>query len=99
MTEDGCRDAVGETAASIRRTIQAHLPLALRDQAPHDATHLGREGAGLDSVALVELLLACEEATGIPFTADVLADGPLTIGHLVRHAVAHSQSVGSRASS
>lgn len=86
MTEDSAHDPHGKFADSVRRVVHAHLPLAMRDSALLDSTRLGPEGAGLDSVAVVELLLACEEATGIPFTADVLADGPLTIGHLVRHA-------------
>lgn len=86
MTEHSALDSHGKFADSVRRVVHSHLPLAMREQALLDSTRLGPEGAGLDSVALVELLLACEEATGVPFTADVLADGPLTVGHLVRHA-------------
>lgn len=90
MTDDSAHASHRKFADSVRQVVHAHLPLAMRDAALHDSTRLGPEGAGLDSVALVELLLACEEATGIPFTADVLADGPLTIGHLIRHAATHA---------
>jgi acyl carrier protein len=98
MNEDAIHGSCSDPADSVRRTIEAHLPLSFRDRAVPDSLRLGPEGAGLDSVALVELLLACEEATGIPFTADVLADGPLTIGHLVRHAVTRQHPAEFRAS-
>lgn len=97
MTEDYGRDPSQTVTDNLRCVILSHLPLASRDQGVHDSTRIGPEGAGLDSVAIVELLLACEEVTGIPFTADVLADGPLTIGHLVRHAQTQTRPGGARA--
>ncbi len=58
-----------------------------------DSLPLGPEGAGLDSVATVELLLACEEALGLPFSADLLDGGPLTVSRLIEHATTGSKGV------
>jgi hypothetical protein len=46
---------------------------------------LGARGLGLDSVAIVELLVACEKRFGIRFPGDLLEGAPLTIGRLARH--------------
>jgi acyl carrier protein len=49
-----------------------------------DETHLDREGLGLDSIEIVEVLLSCEERYGKPVEA--LLDGaPLTFGRVVDH--------------
>lgn len=48
-------------------------------------TVLGAEGLGLDSVAIVQLLVACEQRWAVPFPAELLQCGPLTIGRLVEH--------------
>ena len=45
---------------------------------------LGADGLGLDSIALVEVLLECEEAFGIDLATDLLAGAPLTVGALAR---------------
>lgn len=99
MFDDGPHNLSQTLTDNVRRVVHSHLPLAFRDQHLYDTTRLGQDGAGLDSVAIVELLLACEEATGIPFTADVLANGPLTVGHLVRHAHTHTRATESRGDS
>ncbi len=52
------------------------------DPLPNDLP-LGPAGLGLDSVGIVELLLACEEAFGTRFDATLLERGPLTVGGLV----------------
>jgi acyl carrier protein len=44
---------------------------------------LGADGVGLDSIALVEVLLECEETFGIVIAAEVLAGAPLTVGSLI----------------
>ncbi len=46
---------------------------------------LGAEGVGLDSVATVELLLACEQRWSIPFPAALLERPPVTVGRLIHH--------------
>ena len=55
-----------------------------------DDVALGRGGLGLDSIALVELLFACERHFGFAFPATLLDGGPLTIGRLAGHARAQS---------
>ncbi|HEX4497082.1 MAG TPA: phosphopantetheine-binding protein [Thermoanaerobaculia bacterium] len=49
-----------------------------------DELRLGTGGLGLDSIAMVELLLDCERRFGIQ-TADLLEGAPLTVGRLVAH--------------
>jgi acyl carrier protein len=39
----------------------------------------------MDSIALVELLLDCEERFGIPRPVELLEGEPLTVGRLVTH--------------
>lgn len=46
-------------------------------------TSLGGGGLGLDSIALVEVLLECEDRFGVEVAAEVLAQSPLTVGLLV----------------
>jgi acyl carrier protein len=48
-----------------------------------DDVRLGADGLGLDSVEIAELLFACEEVTGTTMKADLLENGPLTIGRIV----------------
>ena len=53
---------------------------ALRDEVP-----LGQDGLGLDSIELVELVLACEDRAGRAATEELFRGGQLTIGRLVAH--------------
>jgi acyl carrier protein len=50
-----------------------------------EATPLGSDGLGLDSIAIVELLVACERQFGEPFPDSLLDRRPLTVGTLMRH--------------
>jgi len=43
---------------------------------------LGPGGLGLDSIAMVELLLLCEARFSVAVAAELLAGEPLTIGRL-----------------
>jgi acyl carrier protein len=52
----------------------------LRDDLP-----LGEQGLGLDSVAIAELLIACERHFGVRCPASLLRSGPLTIARLASH--------------
>lgn len=45
-------------------------------------TPLGSAGLGLDSIALVEVLLECEDRFGVEMAAETLAESPLTVGLL-----------------
>jgi acyl carrier protein len=70
-----------ETAEEVREALRRRAPLAggdLPDELP-----LGPGGLGLDSIALVELLLDCERRFGPIPTADLLEGPPLTVGLLV----------------
>jgi acyl carrier protein len=49
-----------------------------------DDTHLGSEGLGLDSIEIVEVLLACEDRYGAG-AAELLEATPLTFGRVVAH--------------
>ena len=69
----------------VHRLLRRHAPAATTGTLADDLT-LAEDGLGLDSVGLVELLLACEDLFGAGFAAKVLADTPLTVGKLVAHA-------------
>jgi acyl carrier protein len=47
-----------------------------------DDLRLGAGGLGLDSIAMVELLLDCERRFGV-CTAELLEGAPLTVGRLL----------------
>jgi acyl carrier protein len=50
----------------------------------HDTLPLGSNGLGLDSVAIVEVLLECEERFGVVIAAELLGQAePLTVGAIV----------------
>jgi acyl carrier protein len=69
----------------VLRTIREQAPLIWRTrELPFDLT-LGASGLGLDSIGIVEVLIACESAVGIPFPPALFDDGPLTVGRLVDH--------------
>jgi acyl carrier protein len=44
---------------------------------------LGASGLGLDSIAMVEVLLECEELFGVAIAGDALALPSLTVGSLI----------------
>jgi len=46
---------------------------------------LGAGGIGLDSIALVEVLLECEETFGVAIAAEALAGSALTVGSLIEY--------------
>jgi acyl carrier protein len=70
----------------VRDLLRERVPLARElDELP-DALPLGAGGLGLDSIALVELLLECEERFRLPPALSLLEGPPLTIGLLVAHA-------------
>jgi acyl carrier protein len=47
-----------------------------------DATPLGADGIGLDSVAIVEILLECETEFGVRLPPNLFDGGAVTIGAL-----------------
>ena len=77
------RDGDSATAAAqVRRLLASRAGLPESSVADHLA--LGGPELGLDSVALVELVLECERLTGVVLAGDVFAGGPLTVGDLLR---------------
>jgi acyl carrier protein len=67
--------------------IETVCPGRLAAAGVHDDLHLGEEDLGLDSIEIVEVLLACEEHYGIG-VASLLEDDVLTFGRVVDHFVA-----------
>lgn len=61
--------------------VQAHAPgRSMRDDLP-----LGAEGLGLDSIAVAEVLLECEERFGTSCGQLLVESGRLTIARLAQH--------------
>ena len=75
----------GPTAEALHDLLRAHSPLAAgHDELPAQLP-LGAGGLGLDSIAVVELLLACERRFGVAPGTALLAGPPLTVGGLLAH--------------
>ncbi len=73
---------------SVLDLLRARSPLAGRlDPASGLAAELplGSGGLGLDSIALVELLLEVEQRFEVAVAAELLAGPPLTVGGLLAH--------------
>jgi acyl carrier protein len=75
-------------AAHVREALDFLWPerfddaTRLRDEEP-----LGAGGLGLDSIEIVELVLACQSRAGLDAdrAEELLDSGPLTIGRLIAH--------------
>ena len=71
--------------ADVREIILGNWPQRFEPDELGDDVPLGEEGLGLDSVELVEVVLACEERCGRLATEELFARPPLTISLLVDH--------------
>ena len=78
------RSASGSEAQLVRQLVRRLAPSWTTENL-NDDTPIGPSGLGLDSVAIVELLVACEERFGVAFPDQLLDVHPLTLGTLVRH--------------
>jgi acyl carrier protein len=72
-----------EVKRAVRELLRSRSPLARSLAALPDALLLGPGGLGLDSIALVELLLDCEQRFGMSGAAELLLGPPLTLGRLI----------------
>lgn len=71
-------------ASEVRWILRRRVPSGLDAERFDDALRLGSPGLGLDSVAVVEVLLACERRFGVKLPIALLEEGPLTVGRLVQ---------------
>ena len=74
-----------QVAASIRGIIATSWPHRFPPGELRDDVSLGEGGLGLDSIEIVELLLACEDHCGRPVTEELFAVLPLTIALAARY--------------
>jgi acyl carrier protein len=75
----------GPTGAALHELLRAHSPLAASHSELPAELPLGAGGLGLDSIAVAELLLACERRFGVAPGAELLAGPALTVGGLLAH--------------
>ena len=73
-----------DTLSEVRALLLKHLPRGTDSATLVEDLRLGSEGAGLDSIAMVELLLDCEQRFTVAISEQILADGHLTLGGLVQ---------------
>ena len=74
-----------DSADSLREILRRRVPSAAELRDLPDELELGEGGLGLDSIGLVELLLACGEHFGLPSPLSLLDGPPLTVGLLAEH--------------
>lgn len=72
----------------LLQMLRNHVPAALSAEEIAQEVPLGTGGLGMDSVAVVMLLLECETRWGVAFPAEML-EQPLTIDRMVRHLTDH----------
>lgn len=74
-----------DVATELQHMIQHHVAASLGKDGLGNDVPLGTGGLGMDSVAIVTLLLECEARWGVSFPAELLDQQPLTLGRLVDH--------------
>jgi acyl carrier protein len=73
----------GSVGEEVRRLLAARLPVRWRARELSDRVALGGDGLGLDSIRLLEVVLACEERFGVSIPVERLRVAAPTIGDLV----------------
>lgn len=76
--------SMDDLESELQQMIRNHLPAALAAEGIAGEVPLGAGGVGMDSVAVVMLLLECEGRWGVAFPAEML-EQPLTINRMIRH--------------
>ena len=79
-----------ETHVSVRAIVVAHVA-RLSEADLVDDVPLGSEGLGLDSIAIAEILLACERHFGTRLS-DLLDGPPITVGRIAARVTKTSSS-------
>jgi hypothetical protein len=76
-----------EIAAAVYRVLVTRWPGRFRREQLADDVSLGSGGLGLDSIEIVEVLLACDDngGAGTARIEELLEGGPITIGRLIDH--------------
>ncbi|HLY49418.1 MAG TPA: hypothetical protein VKR21_09495 [Solirubrobacteraceae bacterium] len=74
-----------ELAVAIRRIIETSWPARFSPAQLLDDVPLDDGGLGLDSVEIVEVLFACEDAWGLRANEQLFDVVPLTIERLADH--------------
>jgi len=74
---------------AVRDLVRSRAPLARAQAELADDLRLGPGGLGMDSIAMVELLLDCEQRFGFRAGSwrpgELLEGPPLTVGRLAAH--------------
>jgi acyl carrier protein len=69
----------------VRDIVRAHASRAMTaDELVPDAA-LGSDGLGLDSIAIAEVLLDCQQRFGVGSMASLLEGDPLTLHRLIEY--------------
>ena len=71
------------TSIDVSGQVHAILSARQRGVELRPEMSLGSGGLGLDSIALVEVLLECEDRFGVSIAAEMLEQPSLTVGLLV----------------
>jgi acyl carrier protein len=74
-----------EVISMIESIIRTTWPSQFSSAELHEDTLLGDGGLELDSVDIVEILYACEDACGIEMSTDLFEGPPLTIERVAQH--------------
>jgi acyl carrier protein len=83
LPSDGEDPGGGPSAERVLALVRRRLPPFWRDRPISLEMRLDDSGIGLDSVDLLELLVACEEELGRKLPPDLLLDDEMTVGDLV----------------
>jgi acyl carrier protein len=73
------------TVDTVRDVVLSRWPGRFAREALDDTAPLGEDGLGLDSIELVEVVVACEDLSGTTATDELIKQEPLTIRAIVEH--------------
>jgi acyl carrier protein len=76
-----------QVSAAIHEIVLQHRPRGYANGDLDEEISLGEDGVGLDSIEIVEILLACEELSGQPVTEELFVVLPLTLRRVIDHFV------------